>query len=70
VKYITQELAQWLDEHNAQLSFTIGGPKGGSVPPETWIPAGWTILVNVVAPDDKPEEVNNASPYIALADGN
>jgi len=64
---ITQELAAWLDEHKAQISLSIAGPKGGSVPPETWIPQGWTIQIAVVAPVTE-EKTPDASPYSSLAE--
>jgi len=63
---ITQELAAWLDEHKAQIQLSIAGPKGGAVPPETWVPAGWTIQITVVAPATE-EQVVNAGPYTSLS---
>ncbi len=67
MKDITQELAAWLDERKAQISLSIAGPKGGSVPPETWIPTGWQIQIAVVAPATE-EKSADASPYSTLAE--
>jgi hypothetical protein len=65
MKDITRELGAWLDERKGRISLSIAGPKGGSVPPETWIPDGWYIQITIVAPEDK---VEDASPYSALAE--
>lgn len=66
MRNITQELAAWLDARKAQLSLSVAGPKGGSVPTETWVPQGWTIQIMVVAPATE-EKSPDASPYSSLA---
>lgn len=65
---ITEELAAWLGERKAQISLSIAGPKGGGVPPETWIPQGWTIQITVVAPVTE-EKATNASADTSNANG-
>jgi hypothetical protein len=64
MKDISVELAEWLKQRGATIDVYVAGPKGGSVPPDTFIPAGWTIQVVALAPEVK----QNAGPYTSLAE--
>lgn len=57
---ITQELEVWLTERKAQINLFFAGPKGGSVPINTWTPDGFTAQLQVVAPVTE-EKSPNAS---------
>ena len=39
---------KWLEENHAEVGVLIKAPVSGAVPPENFIPAGWTPIILIV----------------------